>query len=286
MMKHIKPLLLLAVPALVSCVCLVNEHPTSKASSSSSEESTSSIDYQTNYNVLFIGNSFTFYNDLDAMANNLAQSVGLTNFHAERVAASSYRLSQHADGNDEVGKQVEEKLKNNHYTHIIMQEQSTLPVSNYNNFLAGATALYNKIKTYQSDAKVSLYETWGFNNMVGNYGSSIPECEANLYNAYRNCARALNVDVHYVGRAFTKSYQEQPAINLYHTDDKHPSFKGTYLSGLIHLASITGVDVRTATYQGTPGSTNAYGETYINDEESASLKDIAYSIYNQYGTNY
>ena len=209
------------------------------------------------------------------------------NFTTERVAASSYKLSQHADANDPVGKQVEEKLKNNSYTHIIMQEQSTLPLSNYDSFLGGARALLTKIKTYQPTAKVSLYQTWGYNNMVGNYGSSIPECETALFNAYKKCAKELNIGVHYVGRAFTKSYQEQSAINLYYSgDNKHPSFKGTYLAGLIHLGSLTGADVRETTYRGVEGSTNQYGETYINNEEATALKDIANNVLNQYGTNY
>lgn len=283
-MKMKKSLILLAVPALIGCNSLVNEDPSFKPSATSEEVS---IDYNEEYKVLFIGNSFTYYNDLDQITSKLAESMGFTKFSADRVACGAYHLSQFADGNDEYGKQVEEKIKNNTYTHIIMQEHSTSPVSNYDSFLSGATALLTKLKTYQTSAKISLYETWGFNNMVGTYGATIPECELALMNAYKNCAKALKLGVHYVGRGFSKVYQEHSSINLYYVEDnKHPSFSGSYLSGLIHLASLTGADVRTATYHGVKDTYNTYGETYVSDEDATILKEVAYNVYNQYGTNY
>ena len=273
----------------------VNEHPTPKTSESEkSSEVESPIESSTEseevtpkeYKVLFIGNSFTFYNELDVVSEAIGKNLGL-NITCERVAASSYHLYQHADSSDDYGKQIEEKIQKNTYTHIIMQEHSTYPVNNYNGFLSGATQLYNKLKQYQPNASISLYQTWGFQNMVGSYGSDIPACEQSLCEAYQKCAKALDIKVHYVGKAFTKVYKENSNINLYYSDNKHPSYSGTYLAALVHLMSITNVDVRDVTYQGIEGKTTNVGEvSYIDDDKADILRNAAYNIVKTYGTNY
>ena len=267
----------------------VNEHPTKTSHSEepSEEPSEESIEDITEkeFRVLFIGNSFTYYNDLDQMTENLGKSLGL-NITCDKVATGSYHLYQYADENNSYGQQVTEKLSNNQYSHVIIQEHSTSPVGDYNSFLSGATSLKAKIKQYQPNAEIRLYETWGFTSMATNYKKTIIECEEMLCEAYQKCGKELKLGVHYVGRAFSKAYTEQPSINLYYTDDKHPSFAGTYLSGLVHLASITGVDIREVTYVGVEGTQNAWGETYITNENATLLKNIAYSVYTQYGTSY
>ena len=286
---------------------LVDENPTKKSSTESSSESSESmtssssisesesesesssseIDLDKPHKILFIGNSFTFYNDIDQVTEAIGKNLGLT-ITCEKVATSAYHLSQHASDVDDESTLISQKLKNtnNDYTRIIMQEHSTSPVSNYNSFLQGATDLKAKINQYQPNAKISLYETWGFQSMADSYNKTIPECEQLLFEKYNQCGKALNLDVNYVGRGFTKVYQTYPTINLYYSgDNKHPSFMGTYLASLIHIMSITGVDVRNCTYVGTQGSYNAYGETYVNSENATILKNIAYDVVTQYGTN-
>ena len=49
--------------------------------------------------------------------------------------------------------------------------------------------------------------------------------------------------------------------------------------------SMTGVDVRNCTYVGQQGHYNAYGETYVDSDTSTKLKNVAYEIVTQYGTN-
>ena len=95
-----------------------------------------------------------------------------------------------------------------------------------------------------------------------------------LFTAYNNCGKALNLNVNYVGRGFTTVYQTYPEINIYHTDNKHPSFAGTYLASLIHIMSITGIDVRDCTYVGS-----------VSNENATRLKNVAYNVVTQYGTN-
>lgn len=46
-------------------------------------------------------------------------------------------------------------------------------------------------------------------------------------------------------------YEENKDINLYHSDNKHPSLEGAYLSALVHVGSMFEVDVRATTYKPT-----------------------------------
>ena len=274
------PLLMSSLGILAACGSPVNEHPSKKTSESSDVTPKS-------YKVLFIGNSFTWYNDLDVVTQAMGISAGI-DITCDRVAISAHHLYEYATDGDEGAIQIEEKLNNNTYTHIILQEHSTYPVNNYQGFLEGATNLVSKLKAKSPDSVIRLYQTWGFQNMVGNYGSTIEECENNLCTAYQNVAKALNLKIHYVGKAFTKWLKEHAnGLSPYYSgDNKHPSFLGTYLSGLIHLASLTGVDLANVTYQGTQGQFNPYGEIYVDDSSKASAIEVAKYIYQTYGINY
>lgn len=279
------PLLTLSLGFLASCGSMVDEHPKSRSSGETSSEESSEETPKT-YKVLFIGNSFTHYNDLDIVSQEIGRSAGL-DISCDRVAISAHHLYEYADDNDEGAKLINEKLNNNSYTHIILQEHSTYPVSNYNSFLNGATALVNKIKAKAPDSEIRLYQTWGFENMVGNYGSSIAECENRLCEAYKNVAKALDIKIHYVGKAFTKWLETNSSISPYYSgDNKHPSFLGTYLAGLMHVVSLSGVNLDKVTYQGEKGTYNNYGETYVDDSTKNAAIVVAKNIYQNYGINY
>lgn len=276
---------------LAGCSSPVNENPVkSKTDSSKAEESSiqesSMVIIPMSYKVLFIGNNFTHYNDLEKVSKEIATSAGL-DFDADRVAISAHHLYEYATAGDEGAKEIASKLEATQYTHIILQEHSTYPVSNYGGFLSGARSLAETIKAKQPNADIRLYQTWGFQNMVGNYGDSIATCEQALCKAYQDCAKALDLKIHYVGKAFTKWIQDYPTQSPYYSgDNKHPSFLGTYLSGLIHVKSLTGVDLSKVTYQGKQGRYNNYGETYVSDTNKANLIQVAEKIYKDYGTNY
>lgn len=276
--------LLLFLPSLAlgACSSPVNEHPSSRLSSRSSSESSSEVTPKS-YNVLFIGNSFTHYNDLEVVSQNIATNLGI-DFTAERIAISAHHLYEYANPEDEGAKLIAAKIAGKSYTHIILQEHSTYPVSNYNLFLEGARSLVQTFRENQPGADIRLYQTWAFQNMVGKYGDSIAACEEALCRAYQNAATTLGVEVHYVGKAFTKWLESGNSTSPYYSgDNKHPSYLGTYLSALIHVKSITGTSLSPLTYQGEKGKFNAYGETYVSDEDKTKLIQTAEFIYDTYG---
>ena len=84
---------------------------------------------------------------------------------------------------------------------------------------------------------------------------TIPQMEQEIRKAYEKAAAELGLSVSHVGKAFSKVYTEysqkdRPDINLYFTDDKHPSYTGAFLSACVHAAALLGCDPRTSTFYG------------------------------------
>lgn len=217
--------------------------------------------------VLFIGNSFTFYSDIPSLFGQIARGAG-ESVVVESVTQGAWTLTKFADANDEFGKIVDEKLKaSDDYDAIVLQEQSTRPLDNYDGFLSAAKALKDKINATQKSCKIYLYSTWGFPDEATNRHLTVVEMEKSIRTAYENAASTLNVKISYVGSAFSKVYTEHPELNLYFTDNKHPSYTGAFLSASVHVATILGVDPRGSEFKGE-----------LDESTADVLKQAAYDI--------
>ena len=201
---------------------------------------------------LFIGNSFTYYVGTEsnpmipALFLKICESFGL-NVEVDAVCKGSHTLTKFGSVTDSMGAIVDEKLNSNQYDYIILQEQSTTPINNYNTFLTAVGALNEKIKATQSSATIYLYETWGSPKAIENSAyHTIRDMEDKLDEAYTNAASEYFLKVTYVGRAFTEAAEAGKPI--YYSDNRHPSEVGAYLSALTHAATMLGLDVRKCTF--------------------------------------
>lgn len=246
-----------------------------------------------NIKVLFIGNSFTYYNDLPSIFEDIALSLGEV-VQVDSIVHGSYTLTSYANPDDVAapsddpnmqgdGKTVEEKLSaNNDYDVIILQEQSTRPVDNYNAFLSAARTLKQRIDETQTDCDVYLYATWGFPAGLNGTYTTVPALEAALRSAYSDVAKAIGAGVCSVGEAFTYVYEHYrydeaagTGIDLYfddnndgnRTNDRHPSYAGSYLAACVHAATILGIDPRSVTFTGS-----------LSEETATILQNVAYDI--------
>lgn len=239
------------------------------------ETSSSSKAEKSSYKILFIGNSFTYYNDIDDVCESLGQSLGM-DISCHKFAVGSQKLAQSADPENELGAQIAADLEAHHdYTDIVLQEQSTTPLSSYSSFLSGVAKLQKKIQATQDNADIHLYETWGYSDMSGGY-ESIRAGEEALREAYRKAGSVLEIDVSYVGKAFTYVLENHPEINLYWGDNKHPSFAGTYLSAATQLCAISGIDVRASTFHGSSEKTFEGVPCVIEPSVAQTLLSVAY----------
>lgn len=229
-------------------------------------------------NVLFIGNSFTYYSDIPALFEQIAEGAGEM-VEAQKITHGSYTLTKYADANDTAadtsdpnnsgcGALVDSTLKSrSDFDAVVLQEQSTRPLTNYSAFEDAAKALKNKIKNTQDDCEVYLYSTWGYEEAAAERNQTIPELEADIRAAYEKAAEAINAEICPVGAAFSKVYTQYPQINLYYSDAKHPSYAGAFLSACVHAAVILDCDPRTSDFTGE-----------LDEDTAQILKTVAYEI--------
>ena len=207
------------------------------------------------FKVLFIGNSYTYYNDLnksDGIFANIARNAGYTKVSVRSIYKGSYYLHKFLDPNDTYGKQVLQALKSStKYDIVIIQEQSANPIANPADFYTSCRQFKTLIDA--NGGEMWLYATWGYktgHSNLSKYGPTTERMEMRLRAAYTAIAEELGVGVVYAGAAMTKAFTDKIGIELYNSDNTHPSAAGSYLVAWTMFGTIFGVDPINLTYNG------------------------------------
>ncbi len=184
--------------------------------------------------VLFIGNSFTFVNDLPGEFAQLARSGG-NRTKVDMVAEGGWTLAQHAAS---VGSL--DKIKSAQWDFVVVQEQSQIPAveqSRVTMMFPAARSLAFIIG--QAGATPLFFLTWGHRdgypeNGMGNYASM----QAQLNNGYLRIANELAAPIAPVGAAWQMALVRNIGLDLWQPDGSHPSPQGTYLAACVFYATI------------------------------------------------
>ncbi len=184
--------------------------------------------------VLFIGNSFTFVNDLPAMLEKLS---GGEITYGKVLRGGAY-LKWYADPAHELGVQVREKAQEK-WDAVILQDQSFNPARDKDDCVNQTkilTALF-------PETPVFMYQTWAYrdgSDKLKNTGLTYDEMKEKLYDAYNAAAEAVNGRRVPVGFGFAEVKRIAPEIDLYTEDSYHPSPAGTYLAACLFYMALTG----------------------------------------------
>ena len=108
--------------------------------------------------VLFIGNSYTFFNDMPGLFARECGKRGVQ-CSADSVTSGGYTLAHFVSENNEYGIRVRELLRGERYDYVVLQEQSVRPASHPGTFLKSVRELVPMIR--ENGASPVLYETWG-----------------------------------------------------------------------------------------------------------------------------
>lgn len=278
-MKRLIPLMgFMAALALVGCQ---NTQVTSSSTSPSTPES-SEKEQKGPFNVLFIGNSFTFRNDVDLVFKSIVEAKGYQ-VSVDSVTASSYTLAKFNDPSDAYGSIVSKKLNENKYDYVFLQEQSTRPINgNAKYFFNAVRTLVSRIR--EKGAEPILYETWGYDDKhqtAATYGGH-DEMTIRLAAHYEAIGEELNVKVSKAGQAFNEIYNKyRNTINLYHTDYFHPSSYGTFLAAACHFQTIFNEKSEGAPYVSfNKGTGDSHGTALMPDLDDTNTKYLHKAAYN------
>jgi len=218
--------------------------------------------------VLFLGNSYTYTNELPLLWAELSGSAGKTAVY-DYNAPGGYWLEDHCSNSISTG-----KIMQGGWDWVILQEQSQVPTIDtfrYNSMYPSAEWLDSLIML--AGGNTMLFMTWGreFGGQQWISGYSSPpfanffEMQDSLAAAYNELGAILNAPVAPVGLAWEQAVTMNPTVDLWQDDHSHPTLEGSYLAACVFF--------------GTVFAESPVGLTYtagLSPERAAFLQEAAY----------
>ena len=185
--------------------------------------------------ILFLGNSFTYYNEMPLIFENLAKSAGFE-VKVERVTKGGYTLGRYLDKSDEMCERFYNAFESDKWDFIVLQEQSKRPAVNEEEFASDAQKICDLAKS--KGCTPVFYQTWSYrkgSEKLANTGYSYDEFYHMLKDAYQRAAKKNEAEIVHVGDSFYNLSQKYPQIDLLTGDDYHPNIYGSYLIAIMFL---------------------------------------------------
>lgn len=190
-------------------------------------------------NVLFIGNSYTYYNDMPQIFEKLAIENGKS-VEIFSVTKGSRKLCDFMK-DDEYTQMLDGLIAEHHFDFCFLQEQSVLPITDYNLFLDGVKHLDEKL--CDSVDSVILYATWARkegHKTLTNLGITAEEMTSRLHLAYKDAADVIGARVSPVGLAFENALKNGNTELCVDDNSSHPTYAGSCLAALTHYYTVYG----------------------------------------------
>lgn len=231
-----------------------------------SDTQTYSLINKTPERVLFIGNSYLYYND--SLHNHVRRM--LDEIYPNKIDTTNYK-SVTISGSRSWHHNIDHPLKHKNigadqpFQLVILQGGSgeTNTKSERKIFSNEIKKAVNKI--HQSGAEAALYMIHAY---VEPHNKANPQMIKDIKKMYIDAGANNNALVIPVGIAFENAYKINPNIKLHKSfDGSHPSLLGTYLASCVVFASITQKSPRGIDY-------NYFNE--ISDVDKNFLQEVAH----------
>jgi len=221
---------------------------------------------QDTLSVLFIGNSYTSYNNLPLLVKNLSTSAGKT-LNIDSNMPGGYLMSSHLNDATTLS-----KISQGNWDYVILQEQSQIPTIDYyryNDMYPAMTDLKSVIEQYNPCAKIITYMTWGRRFGGQQCDPSGTNCspvftnfnhmQDSLTSAYLEISEQLNIQCAPVGVTWQYILNDTTLV-LHSGDNSHPNIDGSYVAALSIFSSIWKLGTSGLTY--TAGLSNQLAQYY------------------------
>jgi hypothetical protein len=182
--------------------------------------------------VLFIGNSYTYVNNLPQMIADMAATTNDTLIF-DSSTPGGHSLKAHLTNSNTIN-----KIKAGNWDYVVLQDQSQRPSFPYSfvqaEVLPYARGLDSLINHHNPCAETVFYMTWGRKNGdASNCTFFSPLCtyqgmDSLLNLRYQMMADSNEALVSPVGAVWNYIRNNHPSIELYSPDESHPSIAGTY----------------------------------------------------------
>lgn len=183
---------------------------------------------------LFVGNSYTYFNNVPSLVGALAAASGRT-FTATMVVAGGVTLKDHL-----LRAETRAAMRRTDWSYLVLQEQSSLGrdprsivdgiprISPAREFWLSAETLIGAMSA--RPGRIVLFATWPRENAAGQL--------ATLTAAYRCLGRRVNANIAPVGSAWEAYRRIGGSGALYQADGSHPTPLGSYLAAIVLYQAI------------------------------------------------
>ena len=168
--------------------------------------------------ILWVGNSYTYVNDLPKIITQLAESSKVDRRPAITGILKGGELLKGHWANPALQEALQQK-----WDVVVLQEQSTTPITAPDTLLK-----YGKLigdAAHRAGARVVLYVTWPRKER--------PADEDAIVAAYRALGNAVHAQLALAGRAWMDVIAQDPAVELYQNDGSHPDPQGSYIAACV-----------------------------------------------------
>jgi hypothetical protein len=219
--------------------------------------------------VLFIGNSYTLFNDLPGTVAAMGRGTGV-DLIADTCAVGGKSLAWHVRQPETLA-----AIASRSWDIIVLQDHSLVPSLPPEELLEKALPALHElaelIRNNSPTTRIVLYETWGRRE------TDRPRCRrdrrtctfdgrtAALQNGYRAYAEEIGAEIARVGTNWhhvvrdTSTHRPFAAARLWLNDGSHPSSLGSYLAAATILRTIAGTSVTACEYaEGIPDEVATY----------------------------
>lgn len=188
--------------------------------------------------ILFIGNSYTYRNDMPTIFKEIAISKGKKVF-VEACTLGKATLYIHSNRFA-----VRNAINSQDWDYVIVQGSSRDFINDDSlikrKTLPALEKLIQAVQKNNPNTKMLFYMTWGYKNGYK------PQEEVNTFekmadkirDQYLELYKAYNIGVVPVGMAWKDSRRKRSEVKLYVKDGAHPSLKGSYLAACCFYAAI------------------------------------------------
>lgn len=168
-------------------------------------------------NILFVGNSLTYTNDLPSLVKKLGKKDGIK-INTEVIAFPNYALEDHWNEPN-----VSAALRKTKFDFVIFQQgPSALPASRAN--LVEYTLKFNGL-CKANNTKMCMYTVWPSGDRSFDF--------INVVKSYQVAADTSKSILAPAGLAWKKLFDERKDFPLYSSDGFHPTIHGSLLAAMV-----------------------------------------------------
>ena len=179
--------------------------------------------------ILFIGNSYTHYNNMPAIFEKLSKSKKIK-IDVVMNAKSNHTFKMHCERPE-----LFESIRSKKWDYVVLQgfsrelmyDKEVIDTASLPYFKRIVDSIY----TNHNCTNVLLYMTWGYKNgfVSGMDSLTYDDMSSRVQRGYEYLSELYNLSIVPIGQIWKSFRRNNPNVELYQEDGQHPNIYGSYL---------------------------------------------------------